>query len=101
MLDVYFQQDGGPLPSTLAATLAAALPERPPETTTATTSKHKRKDSRSFRSFIAMCESNAAKDDVAETNKAPCAKYTFNMYNASKRQTTTRVSSSEGCGYVC
>jgi hypothetical protein len=74
--------------------MAAVLPKIPPETT----KKHKRRDSRSFRSFIAMCESNAAKDVVVEPNKAPCAKYTINMYNASKRQTTTRVSS---WGHVC
>ena len=89
MFDVYtatLQQDGGPLSPSMAASVAAALPEKPPET-----GKHKRKNSRSFRSFVAMCESIDEKENP-DPVQTPVAKFTVNMYNASKRQTNTRVS---------
>ena len=73
----------GPLPPSLAASVAAALPEKPPET--------RKKNSRSFRTFIAACELNSGKD-VPDPTRPPSAKFTINMYNASKRQTKTRVS---------
>lgn len=94
------QQDGGPLPSSLAATVAAALPERPPEATTKQQKKKKKKDdSRSFRSFLALCEDNAGKESV-EPSLPPTVKFTVNMYNASKRETKTRVSANSKCGYM-
>ena len=76
----------GPLPPSLAASVAAALPEKPPET-----GKKKKKSSRSFRTFVAACELNSGKD-VPDPTRPPSAKFTINMYNASKRQTKTRVS---------
>ena len=52
--------------------------------------KEKENDGRSFRSFVAACESNAGKD-IPDPTRPPSVKYTIVMYNASRRQTKTKV----------
>lgn len=69
------------LPPSLAASVAAPLP---------TEKGKKKKSSRSFRAFVAACETNAGKD-IPDPKRPPSAKYNFTMYNASKRETKLKV----------
>ena len=73
----------GPIPPSVAARVAAVLPPDEKD-------KDKKKGGHSFRSFVAMCESNEGKD-LPDPKRPPSAKYTIKMYNASKRHTKTRV----------
>ena len=78
------QQFAGSLSPALAASVAAALPEKAPE------KGKKKKSSSSFRTFVAACESNSGKD-VPDPTRPPSVKYNITLYNASKRETKTRV----------
>ena len=52
--------------------------------------KEKNGNGNSFRSFVAACESNTSKD-IPDPTRPPSAKYTITMYNASRRETKTKV----------
>lgn len=75
----------GPLPPSLAASVAAALPAEKPAD-----SDKRKKSSRSFRNFVAACETSAGKD-IPDPTRPPSVKYTITMYNASRRVTKTKV----------
>ena len=52
--------------------------------------KKKKKMGRSFRTFVAACESNSGRD-IPDSTRPPSVKYTIIMYNASRRKTKTKV----------
>lgn len=72
--------------SSLAAAMASnLLTDKPTET-----KKKKEKSECSFRSFVAACESDTDKD-TPDPTRPPSVKYNIKMYNASHRQTKTKV----------
>ena len=89
---IHLQDFSSALPPSIAASVAAALPVD--KTAEKEKKKKKKKGSdtgtRSFRSFVAMCETNAGKD-IPDPTRPPSVKYSITMYNASKRQTKMRV----------
>lgn len=66
--------------------MASSLPKEK----AADTGKKKENNGNSFRTFVAACESNSGKD-LPDPTRPPSAKYTIKMYNASRRQTKTKI----------